>query len=122
MKLDHVNLVVSDMERSVAFYTRLGLQPSMDTLISGAWIANLVGLQAQDLKARVVFMEPGAGDARLELIQYLTPIGRGAPENSRPNTIGVRHFAMVVDDLQETYRDLSGSGVTFFSTPQEVTG
>lgn len=122
MRLDHVNIVVQDMERSVAFYTRLGLRPSMDTVISGAWIANLVGLPDEELRARVVFMEPGSGEARLELIQYLIPPGLALPQTSLPNTVGVRHFALVVEGIQKTYNELSQDGVKFFSAPQEVTG
>ncbi len=122
MKIDHVNIVVSDMRRSVEFYTRLGLNPSMDTLISGAWIANVVGIQDENLKARVVFMEPGDGTARLELIQYIVPPGQSAPVNSHPNTVGVRHFALVVDDIMKTYHELAEHGITFFSEPQEVSG
>jgi len=122
MKIDHINVVVSDMEKSVGFYTRLGLSKSLDTFISGAWIANAVGIQDEALKARVVFMEPDSGEARLELIQYIVPVGGKAAENSRPNTIGVRHFALIVDDIMKTYRELSRDGISFFSEPQEVTG
>lgn len=122
MKIDHVNVVVTDMDRSVAFYTRLGLRPGMDTFISGAWIANLVGVQDENLNARVVFMEPDDGSARLELIQYIVPPGVDVPANSQPNTVGVRHFALVVENIHEAYENLSHAGVTFFSPPQEVTG
>lgn len=122
MKIDHVNIVVSDMDRSVAFYTSLGLTPTMDTFISGAWVANVIGIQDENLRARVVFMDPDAGNARLELIQYMTPQGEATPLNSHSNTIGVRHFAMVVDDIHKTYQELLAMGVRFFSEPQEVTG
>lgn len=122
MKIDHVNIVVSDMDRSMAFYTRLGMTPTMDTFISGAWVANVIGIQDENLRARVVFMDPDAGNARLELIQYLTPQGQAVPVNSRSNTMGVRHFALVVDDIHKIYTELLNEGVTFFSAPQEVTG
>jgi len=122
MKIDHVNIVVSDMDRSVAFYARLGLNKSLDTHISGAWIANLIGIHDEKLNARVVFMETDAGETRLELIQYIVPPGAGSPLNSHPNTIGLRHFALAVDDIQKTYQDLLRAGITFFSEPQEVTG
>lgn len=122
MKIDHVNIVVSDMDQSVAFYTRLGLSKSLDTIISGEWIANLVGIGGQELKARVVFMDPASGESRLELIQYISPPGKSVAQNSRPNTVGLRHFALVVDDIMKTYEKLLGEGVTFFSEPQEVTG
>lgn len=122
MKIDHVNIVVSNMDRSVEFYTRLGLTKSLDTFISGAWVANVIGIQDENLKARVVFMDPDTGNARLELIQYIAPQGQGVPANSYSNTVGVRHFALVVDDIARTYQELLGEGVTFFSEPQEVTG
>ena len=122
MKIDHLNIVVADMDRSVQFYTRLGLRPGLDTFISGAWIANVVGIQDEQLKARVVFMEPEAGNTRLELIQYMTPVGGSVSANSQPNTLGLRHFALVVDDIMKTYQELRRDGVTFFSEPQEVTG
>ncbi len=122
MKIDHVNIVVSDMNRSVKFYKHLGFSPSMDTFISGAWIANVVGIQDENLKARVVFMDPETGDTRLELIQYIFPTGQHVPEGSLPNTLGLRHFALVVDDIMQTYHELVNAGVTFFSEPQEVTG
>ena len=122
MKIDHVNIVVSDMDRSVAFYTRLGLTPTMDTFISGEWIANVVGIRDENLRARVVFMDPDSGNARLELIQYLTPQGEATALNRLSNTIGVRHFAIVVDDIHKTYKELLDTGITFFSEPQEVTG
>jgi len=122
MKIDHVNIVVSDMDRSVEFYTRLGLRPSLDTFISGAWIAKVVGIRDENLKARVVFMEPDSGNTRLELIEYIIPAGQEVPANSHTNTPGLRHFAFVVDDLMKIYQELSRAGVTFFSEPQEVSG
>jgi glyoxylase I family protein len=122
MKIDHVNIVVSDMDKSLAFYERLGLKKSLDTIISGDWIANLIGVRGKELKARVVFMEPDTGDARLELIQYIFPEGGAGAENSRPNTVGIRHFALVVKDITKTYQELLREGITFFSEPQEVTG
>lgn len=122
MKIDHVNIVVSDMETSVAFYTRLGLAKSLDTHIGGEWIARLTGVEQPGLRARVVFMEPPAGHTRLELIQYLVPQGREAAGNSLPYTIGVRHFALVVDNILKTYHELLEVSVRFFSEPQEVSG
>ena len=122
MKIDHLNIVVSDMDRSVTFYSRLGMAKSLDTFISGAWIANVVGIQDKNLKARVVFMDGGIGNARLELIQYILPLGQQTPINSLPNTLGLRHFALVVEDIMATYQELLREGITFFSEPQEVTG
>lgn len=121
MKIDHLNIVVSDMDRSVAFYSRLGMTKSLDTFISGAWIANLMGMHDENLNARVVFMETD-GDVRLELLQHIFPPGQQVDANSKPTTIGLRHFAILVDDVLEIYQELLREGVTFFSEPQEVVG
>src|SRR6266481_7226821 len=81
-----------------------------------------MGIGDEILRARVTFMEPDDGTARLEIIQYLTLPGDFAALNSHSNTIGVRHFALVLDDIMPIYQELLREGVPFFSEPQEVTG
>jgi catechol 2,3-dioxygenase-like lactoylglutathione lyase family enzyme len=119
-KIDHVNIVVSDMETSINFYTRLGLHKTLDTMLNGPWIAKVVGLETECVETRCVFMETEGGEARLELIQYLVPNGCKILENRLANTLGIRHFALIVDDLMETYERLMQAGVPFLSEPQEA--
>ena len=70
MKLDHLNVVVTDMARAERFYGGvLGLRRSFERLLEGEWIERVTGLPRA--RAHCVFYEPEGG--RVELLQYLTP-------------------------------------------------
>jgi catechol 2,3-dioxygenase-like lactoylglutathione lyase family enzyme len=57
---------------------------------------------------------------RIELLQYHAPGGVALPENSRANTLGLRHVALRVDDIAVLAAKLRTAGVTFFSPPVRV--
>jgi glyoxylase I family protein len=118
MRLDHVNIVVTDMERAERFYGGvLGLRRGFERLLEGEWIERVTGLPGA--RAHCVFYEPAAG-GRLELLQYLTPTGEPLPANRFPHTPGLRHLAFQVDDLDGLCARLRAAGVPLVSPPVEV--
>jgi catechol 2,3-dioxygenase-like lactoylglutathione lyase family enzyme len=118
-RMDHVNVVVTDMDRSIAFYTdTLGLARGFETVLEGGWIEAVTGLPGA--RARCVFMEAGTGGARLELLQYLSPAGDALAANSSPNTAGIRHVAFVVEDLDALHSRLAALGAEPIGPPVEV--
>ena len=113
--MNHTGFVVSDMERSLAFYRDLlGLQEERDQILEGDFISELVGYP--DARLRIVYL--GAGDMRhsVELIQYLNPPG-DAVSLPRRHQVGAAHLGVIVDDLDGFYRELSARGVRFVSPP-----
>jgi catechol 2,3-dioxygenase-like lactoylglutathione lyase family enzyme len=68
----------------------------------------------------VVFVVPPGGGIRIELLQYHSPKGAEFAEHGRPNTIGIRHLAFRVDDIDEVYERLTASNVTFVGPPTAV--
>jgi catechol 2,3-dioxygenase-like lactoylglutathione lyase family enzyme len=119
MTVNHINLVVADMERSLGFYVGLlGMRQTFAVTLTGAWIETIVGLP--EARARCVFVQPDGGGCRLELLQYETPIGATLPENALAHTLGLRHFALDVDDLDGWHARLTAAGVAFVSEPVTV--
>ena len=118
--IDHINLVVADLARSVTFYTEvLGFVKTADVHMQGAWIEEIIGLKG--VEGLVAFVElPGGGGPRIELLQYVAPAGAVLPENSRANTHGLRHIAFRVDDIAGLAARLRAAGVTLFSDPVMV--
>ena len=117
--IDHLNIVVADLARSVKFYTEvLGFRKTHDVYMEGEWIEQIIGLKG--VKGLVAFVEPPGGGTRIELLQYLAPPGVALPENSRANTYGLRHFALRVDDIAAMATRLRAAGVTLFSDPVRV--
>ena len=119
--IDHLNVVVADMERSLKFYTEvLGFTKTREAQLSGDWIERIVGLRG--VRAHAVFIEPPGGGPRIELLRYEAPAGVTLPENSRANTIGLRHFALRVSDIAAMVAKLRATGVEVFSEPVRVPG
>ena len=114
--IDHINIVVHDLDRMVAFYTEvLGLTATKRAHLEGDWIEAIVGLQG--VSADVVFVEPTGGGPRIELIKYHTPEGVDFPAHSAPNTFGLRHIALRTNDITGAHTRLIEAGVKIFGPP-----
>ena len=117
--IDHLNIVVRDMERSLSFYTGLlGFTKTKEARLEGAWIDRIVGLAG--VRAHAVFIVPPAGEPRIELLEYQAPVGASRPENSRANTLGLRHFALRVEDIAGMTARLRAAGVPVWGEPTPV--
>jgi catechol 2,3-dioxygenase-like lactoylglutathione lyase family enzyme len=116
--IDHVNLVVADLPRMLAFYRdALGFTVTKQVTISGEWIGRTVGLT--NVSAEVVYLDLPNGP-RIELLRYITPDALRVPGVDKPNAIGLRHMAFKVDDVETAMDTLRGAGVEFFSGVQTV--
>jgi lactoylglutathione lyase len=114
--LYHTGFVVSDLERSVAFYTDvLGMRVERPpTELSGEWISGVVGYPGTRLRSAFV----GVGDGHsIELLQYLTPAGSRSPAPAGRNRVGAAHAGMVVDDACGWYERLKAAGVEVLAPP-----
>ena len=119
LAIDHINIVVSDLERSVKFYTELlGFNESKRAHLEGEWIESIVGLRG--VVADVVFIVAPAGEPRIELLCYKTPKGESVPVNSLANTVGLRHIAFRVDDIRAALEKLKNAGVKLLGEPVVV--
>jgi len=107
--IDHINIVVSELERSVRFYTKLlGFIVTKRAALEGDWIEAIVGLPG--VKADCVYLElPGPGP-RLELLCYRAPPGVPLPGTADANTLGLRHVALRVGDIDREYARLRVCG------------
>jgi lactoylglutathione lyase len=95
-RLRHLALVVSDLDRSAAFYVRaLGMTRSA---------------QSESATARRVFLSDG--HTNLALLQYKTATGSGL--DNPAGFTGVHHFGFQVPDLRAAQGAIEDAGGTFF--------
>ena len=119
MIVNHLNIVVADMARSLAFYIGLlGLRQTFEIELQGEWVETVTGLSGAT--AHCVFVMPRSGGCRLELLQYRAPEGESLAANALANTLGLRHFALEIDDLDAWYEKLRDAGIVFLSPPVTV--
>lgn len=117
--VDHINIVVSDIQKSVKFYTEiLGFEIIRSAHLEGEWIDKIVGLKS--VRAEVVYIRAPEGEPRLELLCYKNPKGLRLKNNSIPNTIGLRHIAFQVDNIDGIVKRLKKLGVFLFAEPVKV--
>lgn len=117
--IDHLNIVVTELERSVRFYTELlGFRLAREATLEGEWIDRIVGLKG--VKGRVAYVVAPAGEPRIELLCYDAPVGENPVVNARANTVGLRHLALRVDDIAAMTARLRAAGVEVFSDPVRV--
>jgi glyoxylase I family protein len=119
MKIDHVNIVVQDLERAIQFYSRvLGMEKTFEVTLEGDWIEDVTGLAGSH--AHCIFLSCPGQDFRLELLQYLSPRAEVLPPNSLPHTPGMRHMAFETDDMDNLVARLQEAGAKFVSPPVTV--
>ncbi len=113
-----VSITVSDMDRSVAFFTGvLTFEKVSDAEVWGDDYEHLEGLFG--LRMRVVRMK--LGDESIELKQFLAPRGRPIPVDSRSNDRWFQHIAIIVSEMDRAYQWLRRHKVEHASSgPQRL--
>jgi catechol 2,3-dioxygenase-like lactoylglutathione lyase family enzyme len=112
-RLDHINLVVSDLEEAKTFFLRFGFSELDRAELAGDWISAVVGLMA--VHARYVALVHPGSNTNLELIEYLSPPSERDAAISTANQIGYRHIAFAVDQIEMEVERLKHCGVRFLS-------
>lgn len=115
----HTNVVVSDFDRSLDFYTRiLGLEVAFQTEIDDDEFSRAVGIPGT--KIRAAFLEVPNTSTVLEIFQYLSADSKPIDKDALPSDIGVGHICFSVEDIDKTFEQLVAQGVEFKSTPVTI--
>src|SRR5437870_4537550 len=115
--VESIGMTVSDMDRSVEFYSALTFQKVKDVEVSGEQYEHLEGV----FGARIRIVRMQLGNEYLDLTQYLAPPGRPIPVDSRSNDLWFQHVAIVVRDMDQAFDKLRALKVQFVSTgPQTL--
>jgi catechol 2,3-dioxygenase-like lactoylglutathione lyase family enzyme len=115
-KIDHVGLVVMDLEGAKNFFLDLGFIVVKRSMLEGKWIDRVVGLP--QVKAEYIMLAIPETQTNLELLKFYAPEGEKDPQISMANQIGFRHIALEVKDIESAVLDLKKKGVPFFSDIQ----
>ena len=115
--MEHVALSVSDLDRSLAFYTELIGLEVIRIIESGPemGLGRVNGLPGS--AARIAHLS--AGPTMLELFEYTDPRGRPLAAERSQADHGFIHAGFTSDDVRGDYRRLVEAGVEFLGEPVE---
>lgn len=126
-RIDHVGVIVNDLPAAKAFFLDLGLELQGEGSLEGAWLDRIVGLN--DVKTSFAFFRVPDGQtnqANIELIKYHTPSDENGIQqplaNANANTLGIRHIAFAVEDIEAVVARLKEKGTETFSEIQDFEG
>jgi catechol 2,3-dioxygenase-like lactoylglutathione lyase family enzyme len=109
MRLDHVSVVVDDLEAARDFFGALGMELEGATALHGPTVDALTGLGG--VRTEIAMMRTPDGRGRLELTKFHAPdLVDSAPRPAPPNTLGLRSVMFEVDDLDEALARLRPHG------------
>lgn len=119
--LHHVAISTRDIERLLAFYTDV---IGCEVVIRFNWERGYkVGDEVVGLKdSSVLHAMVRAGNAYIEMFQFLTPSSRHADLDRPVNDAGISHFCFDVGDVLGEYDRLLAAGVRFNCPPREMGG
>jgi catechol 2,3-dioxygenase-like lactoylglutathione lyase family enzyme len=108
-RMDHVSVVVDDLEAAIAFFVELGMELEGRAPIEGRSVDRLNALDG--VRVDIAMVRTPDGHGRLELTKFHTPTAVSAePENAPPNTLGLRSVMFAVDDVDATVARLRAHG------------
>ena len=112
-----VGFTVSDMDRSVRFYTEvLDFEKVSDDELRGSAYDELYGVS----RARLRVVRLRLGEEYLQLTQYLGLPGRPIPPDSRSNDRWFQHVAIIVRDMDQAYARLRRFNVEHASVAPQL--
>ena len=101
----------------MAFYTSLGFNKLQDRTVENPKLAE--GFKVDADRCRFVHLRLGDSDdaTLLDIVQWPKTEGEAV---SKQNQRGISRFAVLTDDTDKVYKELSAKGVEFMSTPTTV--
>ena len=108
-RIDHVSVVVDDLEAAKAFFAELGMELEGEAPIEGPSVDRVNALEG--VRVDIAMMRTPDGHGRLELTKFHTPTAVNAePENALGNTLGLRSIMFAVDDIEAAIAGLRTHG------------
>jgi glyoxylase I family protein len=117
----HVCITCRDLERSIRFYERLGLEV-IEPVSELEEEAIARAFQTPRGHVKVLHMAPPGAPSKMfiDLVQWLDPSPTGEAYPTA-NHVGINHLAFRVSDLEATTAALRERGITFLTEePQSI--
>ncbi|MFJ7466950.1 VOC family protein [Peribacillus frigoritolerans] len=116
LRMDHVGVIVNDLSAAKEFFLDFGLEVQGEWEMEGELMDQMSGLD--DVKVACVGLGMPDGQAWIELIKFYRPSDEKDSQLPFANTLGIRHIAFAVEDIEAVVAKLKKKGTEIFSEIQ----
>ncbi|MFJ5766832.1 VOC family protein [Lysinibacillus sp. NPDC093210] len=116
-RIDHVGIIVNDLTAAKEFFIDFGLEVKAEWDMEGELMGYAVGLN--DAKVACVGLGTSDGQTWIELIKFYSPSDEADMQHPLANTLGIRHIAFTVEDIETVVAKLKKNGTEIFSEIQQ---
>ncbi|TRZ39737.1 VOC family protein [Niallia circulans] len=116
-RIDHIGVTVNNLTAAKAFFLDFGLEVKGELEMEGDLMGYAAGLE--DVKVACVGMGPADSETWLELIKFYSPSAESDIQQPLANTLGIRHIAFAVEDIEALISKLKTKGTYIFSEIQQ---
>ena len=107
-RMDHVGIVVEDLEAAVEFFVELGLERQGEGSVGGDWVDRIIGVEGT--RAELAMLQTRDGNGKLELVKFHSPPAEGGDGQAPANALGIRHISFEVEDIDDLLAGLRARG------------
>jgi catechol 2,3-dioxygenase-like lactoylglutathione lyase family enzyme len=108
-RLDHISVVVEELDAAIEFFTALGMSIEGRTPVEGPWVDRINGIEG--VRVEIVMMRTPDGHGKLELTKFRHPeLVDVQPSSAPPNALGLRSVMFAVEDIDDTIARLRARG------------
>jgi catechol 2,3-dioxygenase-like lactoylglutathione lyase family enzyme len=108
-RLDHISVVVEDLDAAIAFFTALGMTREGAAHVEGEWVDRINAIAG--VQVDIVMMNTPDGHGKLELTKFrhpaLVPL---EPAVAPSNALGLRSVMFAVESVDESIARLQAHG------------
>lgn len=110
--LDHVTIVVSDLEAAKQFFGLLGFKEDKSVVISGRQFAAYMGVDGIEAEHVTLVLADIPPRTEVQLLKYRHPEPLPDPAIRNLTKLGFNHICFAVDDLESEVARLKAKGVS----------
>jgi catechol 2,3-dioxygenase-like lactoylglutathione lyase family enzyme len=120
-RLFHVAINSTDLDKSIAFYKRLGFTLLSDRLVDNDLVKTAFLVPTGDFRFAHLRLGEDEQATVLDVVEWYNPPttpGSGDPVSQHQQ--GLTRFSVLTDDTQRVYDELSAEGYHFLTEPESV--
>ena len=109
-RMDNVGIVVEDLDKTIEFFTELGLKLEGRMSIDEEWAGRVTGVR--DQRVEIAMMVTPDGHSKLELSRFLAPAVTSDHRTAPVLSLGYLRVMFAVEDIDDTLARLKKLGAT----------